>query len=71
MKQIFMGRPFHWLLWVGIIAGLYTMGTLKLQARDFNLFVLGILGLAAVVVVTIVLSHRKGDQVTREPMEDD
>ena len=71
MKRIFLGRPFHWLLWLGILAGLYAMGSVRLQARDFNLFVLCVLAIAAVAVLAVVLGHRKGDRVTREPLEDE
>ena len=71
MKEIFLGRPLHWLLWAAIIAVLSVLGSLRLHTRDFNLFAIIMLALVAVSVVLIVFSHKKGDRITREPFEED
>ena len=71
MKKVFLGRPLYWLLWVVIVGALYLLGTLRLHTRDFNLFILIVLALAAASVLIVVWTYRKGERITREPFEDD
>jgi hypothetical protein len=71
MKDLFLGRPLHWLLWGCILGGLALLGTLRLHTRDFNLFALIVLALAAASVLVIVATYRKGERITREPFEDE
>ncbi|MDH3912976.1 MAG: hypothetical protein OEU09_16940 [Rhodospirillales bacterium] len=71
MKTVFLGRPLYWLLWVVIVGALYLLGTLRLHTRDFNLFILIVLALAAASVLIVVWTYRKGERITREPFEDD
>ena len=71
MKGIFLGKPLHWLLWAAILAALYVLGELRLHTRDFNLFAVIVLALAAAAVLVIVLTHKKGERITRDPFEED
>ena len=54
-----------------MLAGLALLGALRLHTRDFNLFALIVLALAAVGVLVVVATYRKGDKVTREPFDED
>jgi asparagine N-glycosylation enzyme membrane subunit Stt3 len=71
VKDLFLGRPLHWLLWAIILGGLALLGALRLHTRDFNLFALIVLALAAFGVLVVVATYRKGERITRDPFEDD
>jgi len=69
MGHIFLGKPFHWLVFVIILAVLAWLGFNLVQTRDYNFFLLILVSLTAGSVITIMLTTRKGEQVTREPFE--
>lgn len=71
MRGVFLGRPLHWALWLVVIAVLALLGRQSQHVRDFVPFVFVVLGLAAAAVAVIVLTHRHGERVTREPLEDE
>ncbi len=60
---------YYWLLWAGIVATLAGLGYAKLHVRDFVIFLLILLGLAAVSVGVILATYRKGERITREPFD--
>lgn len=68
LRDVFLGKPVHWLPWP-IIAGLFVwMDSVHLHVTQFNTFAFVILGIAAGVVVFFVLTARPEEQVTREPI---
>lgn len=69
MQQIFLGKPFHWLILGIVCAVLWWMGETRLHTRDFNLFLLILAILTASAVIAILVSTRPGDRVTREPLD--
>ena len=71
MKDVFLGKPLHWVIWAVILGLLYVLGALRLHTRDFNLFIVIVLALAAASVLVIVLSYKKGERITRDPFEDE
>ncbi len=71
MKEIFIGRPLHWALWVVILGVLFAVGKAKIHTIDFFTFISILATLSAVSVLTIVLTYRKGERVTREPLDDE
>lgn len=71
MKGIFLGKPLHWLLWVANLGVLVALGSQKLHTREFNLFTFIVLAVTAASILSIVLTYRKGDRITREPFDDD
>ncbi|MCP5371740.1 MAG: hypothetical protein H6907_08415 [Hyphomicrobiales bacterium] len=71
MKDLFLGKPLHWLLLVALMIPFAVMGYLRVHVSQFNHFVLLMLGLAALVVVLVVVPHRHGERITREPLEDE
>jgi hypothetical protein len=71
MSRIFLGKPFHWLVFAIIIAVLAWLGHGLVQTRNFHLFLFVLVALVAGSVAAIMLTTRKGEQVTREPFEDD
>ncbi len=71
MKDIFLGKPLDWLLWAAILGLLVALGAQNLHTRAFNLFSVIVLAATAASVLTIVLTYRKGERITREPFDDD
>jgi hypothetical protein len=70
MREIFIGKPVHWLLWIAAIPALYFAGSERLHVRHFNLFTLmmGVLGLGAVLFVR--WTTRSGESITRESIDE-
>ena len=71
MSRIFLGKPFHWLVFVIIMGVLAWLGHGLVQTRNYNFFLLILVGLVAGSVAAIMLTTKKTDQVTREPFGDD
>jgi len=70
MRDLFIGKPIHWLIWVVIVMTLFAMGKAYLQTRDFNLFLVVIVALGTGAVGAVLLTTVKGEQVTRENFDD-
>jgi Mn2+/Fe2+ NRAMP family transporter len=70
-NRVFLGRPLHWALWFAVIVVLTVLGKQSQHVRDFVPFLLAVLGLATAVVAVIVFTHRPGERVTREPLDDE
>lgn len=71
MRRIFLGKPIHWLVLAVVLGVLWWMGDSLLQTRNFKLFLTILLLVSAGAVVAILLTTARGEQVTREPFEDD
>ncbi len=71
MKDIFLGKPIHWLLWVMILGVLFALGRIHFHTNNFTLFIFLLVALTTACVLTIIATYRKGDRITREPFEDD
>jgi hypothetical protein len=70
MRELFIGKPVHWLIWVVIVPALFAMSRVYLQVRHFNLFLTVVFLLGTGAVLTVLLTSRKEEQVTREPFAD-
>ena len=71
MRDIFLGKPIHWLLWVVIFGVLFALGRNYFHTNNFNLFILVLVALSTACVLTIFATYRKGDRITREPFDED
>lgn len=60
----------YWILWAGILAVLAYLGYGKLHVREFVTFIAILFGLAVVSVTVMAVTYRKGERVTRDPLED-
>lgn len=69
MRELFLGRPVFWALWVVIIAVLTGLGLDHSHVRWFPTFILLLLALSAGSVGFVVFAYRKGEAITREPFE--
>lgn len=70
MKEIFIGKPLHWLIWIVVAVVLYLLGSTKLHVQSFVPFMFAVLALAAGAVLLVILTYRKGDRITREPFDE-
>ena len=70
MRDLFIGKPVHWLIWIVIVPVLFAMSRVYLQVRDFNLFLAVVACLGTGAVLTVLLTSRRGERVTREPFDD-
>lgn len=71
MKQWFLGKWWHWLILLAAVPLMWLAGTEKMHVIHFNLFVAGLLIGTLIVVICIVRGTPAGEQVTRDPLEDD
>ncbi len=70
MKNIFLGKPLHWGLWILIVAVLYVLGGQRFHVRHFGPFILLLLAIGAGIVLFFALTYRKGEAFTRESIEE-
>ena len=71
MKKLFVGKPLHWLLIAIVLAVLYWLGSIQLHRLNYTAFLFALLGLAVASIAIVIVTTRRGEQVTREPFEDD
>lgn len=69
MREIFLGKPIYWALWVVIIVVLVLLGNAHAHVRWFPTFILLLLALSAACVGFVVLTYREGEVITRESFE--
>ena len=71
LQRIFLGPVRFWVLLVIVLAALYLAGHDQLHVRSYPLFLSLLGGLALACVVYVVASARKGERITREPIDDE
>lgn len=67
LREIFLGKPIHWLPWPIIAALMVWMNSVHFHILRFNLFTLSLLAIAVAVVVFFLVSSRREERLTREP----
>jgi len=70
MRELFIGKPVHWLIWLVIAPVLFAMSRVYLHVRHFNVFLAVVLLLGFGAVLTVLLTSRKGERLTREPFDE-
>ncbi len=71
MRAIFLGKAVHWLVLVVVMAVMWWLGANLVQTRDSHFFLAVLFALTVGAVAVVIVTTRKGEQVTREPFEDD
>lgn len=70
MAEIFLGKPWHWaLLVVGAII-LWVVGENHLHTSAFNLFTAITFGVGLVGMIALIVTHKDGERVTRDDLEE-
>jgi hypothetical protein len=67
LRDIFLGKPIHWLPWPIIAALMVWMNSVHFHILRFNFFALSLVGIAAAVVAFFLTTSRRKEQITREP----
>lgn len=69
MADIFIGKAWHWGLLVLAFVLLGVVGVFYMHTYAFNTFTTICLAIGLVVVLAVVLTHKPGERITREPIE--
>lgn len=71
MADIFIGPRRHWLILVTTLVLLWVMGVNQFHTTNFRLFLICLISLSIANLTAIVLTYRKGERITREPLDDE
>lgn len=71
MKSIFLGPLIHWLILFVLIAAGWFFGVERLHVIQFNPFIIGLILLTVGILVLVLKTSKPGQQVTRDPVEED
>jgi len=71
MREIFLGKPWHWALLVVIGVAFWLAGEYKLHVIYFNRFLSVLLLGTLALVLVLVVTTRPGERVTRDEIEID
>ena len=71
MREIFLGKPWHWGLAIIVGALLWWAGSFRAHVIHFNWFLIALCLGSAATLLAIVLTMKDGEQVTRDPLDDD
>ena len=71
LSDLFIGRPVYWALAGGVFAVLAALGINQIHVKNFLFFQFSVLGLAALVVAAILFLYKRGERITREPLDVD
>jgi 4-hydroxybenzoate polyprenyltransferase len=70
LREIFLGKPIHWLPWPLIAALMVWMNSVHFHILRFNMFALALVAVSAAVVAFLLLSSKRDEQITRESFEE-
>lgn len=70
MRNIFIGPLRHWLLFATTLGILWVMGVNQFHTTNFRLFLLTLISLSIALLASIVLTYRKDERITRDPLDD-
>lgn len=68
MREIFLGKPWHWVLIIGLCVLMWATGAYKLHVIHFNAFILAMIAGGTVVTLLVAMTTRPGEKVTRDPI---
>lgn len=68
LRKVFLGKPIHWLPWPLIGVLFVWMDKVHLHVTRFNTFTFVLLAVSAGVITLFLLTARRGELVTREPI---
>ena len=71
MRDIFLGKPWHWALLAGVALLLWWAGTQKAHVIQFNGFLIALAVGSLAIIVLILKTTKPDEQITREQLEPD
>lgn len=70
MRDVFLGKPWHWVLLAIVFGLMWATGEAKMHVIRFNPFILSILTGATVVLLLVLKTTKPDEQITRDPLPD-
>jgi hypothetical protein len=70
IREVFLGKPWHWGLLLVIAAALWWAGSAKLHVIYFNGFVFALVAGTVAAVLLLVRTTKAGERVTRDALRD-
>lgn len=67
LKEVFLGKPVHWLPWPIIAALMVWMNKTHFHILRFNMFALSLVVISGAVVLLLFLTSKRDERLTREP----
>ena len=71
MREIFLGKPLHWLMLVVITAGLWYTGSRRVHIVHFDAFIVALLAVSVVCVLVVLYGPGRGERITRDEIVPD
>lgn len=68
VKGLLVGKPLHWVMVAVAIGLLYWFGASQFHRVDYTGFLFALLGIAAACVAIVLVTYRRGDRITRQPL---
>ncbi|NNF79686.1 MAG: hypothetical protein HKN05_16815 [Rhizobiales bacterium] len=68
MREIFLGKPWHWGMVMTVAAVLWWAGASKAHVIHFNTFLVALAVGSFAVILLILRTHKPGERVTREAL---
>lgn len=69
MGTFFLGPLRHWLLLVIVLGAIWLLGRSQVHISHYTVFILTLLALAFAAVALVKLTYKRGEQITREPLD--
>jgi hypothetical protein len=70
MGNLFIGPLRHWLIFGTSLGLLWVMGANQFHTTNFKLFLICLIALSIGNLTGILLTYRKGERITRDPLDD-
>jgi len=71
MGNIFIGPLRHWVIFATTLGLLWVMGANQFHTTNFKLFLICLIALSILNLTGIILTYRKGERITRDPLDAD
>ena len=71
MKNLFIGKPLHWIMIALAIGAMYWLGAGQFHRVNYAGFLFVVVGIAATCVLLVLITYRRGDRITRDSLEDE
>ncbi len=70
MRNLFIGKPLHWLMIAIAVGIMYWLGAEQFHRVNYGGFLGIVFGIAVACVILVMVTYRRGDRITRESLED-
>tara|TARA_R110002126_G_scaffold16044_6_gene64715 strand:- start:4029 stop:4253 length:225 start_codon:yes stop_codon:yes gene_type:complete len=71
MKNLFIGKPLHWLTIAAALGIMYWLGAGQFHRVNYAGFLGIVFGIAVVCIAVVLVTYRRGDRITRDALEDE